>query len=262
MAIAHQAPQTSTMATQSAAGSVGAAMLIMLPPRVWLSGRAARSRRDRQSARCRQEVPDRFCMWLITDSHSVPFRCLRSRSVPNEPRPGQGQPAGRGGTRKPPPNCGACRAAGHGPADPYRGAVGQPAQPRPLAVRWRRAHVDRVRSPRPGEHGHHANPEPTQEDEPRPAVDVGGRRGRLAWLIGSAAVVAEVGAAVAFTVEVRRQVEELTGPFYLWAAGGIAALVALILSLASRPRGAGRRPAVIAMLITVAMALITLLMVG
>jgi hypothetical protein len=81
-------------------------------------------------------------------------------------------------------------------------------------------------------------------------------RGRPAWLIGSAAVAAEVGAAVAFTVEARRDVEELTWSVYLWAAGGIMALVALTLSLASRPRESGRRPAVIALLIMVALALI------
>jgi hypothetical protein len=119
-----------------------------------------------------------------------------------------------------------------------------------------------VQSHKPGEHRRHASPEPPQEGEPPLALDVGGRSGRLAWLIGSAAVAAEVGAAVAFAVEVRRQVDELTWPFYLWAAGGIAALVALTLSLASTPLGAGRRPAVIALLITVALALITFLMVG
>ena len=32
-----------------------------------------------------------------------------------------------------------------------------------------------MQSPRPGEHGRHASPEPTQEDEPRLAIDVGGR---------------------------------------------------------------------------------------
>jgi hypothetical protein len=46
-----------------------APLLIMLPPRVWLSGRAAPSRRDPQSARRQQEVPDPFCTWLNTDSH-------------------------------------------------------------------------------------------------------------------------------------------------------------------------------------------------
>jgi len=86
-------------------------------------------------------------------------------------------------------------------------------------------------------------------------------RTRTAWLIGSAAVAAEVGAAVAFTVEVRQEVEELTWSLYLWAAGGVTALVALILSRASRPRGAGKHPAVIALLIMVALALIFFAMV-
>lgn len=58
-----------------------ATTLIMLPPRVWPSGRAAPSRRDPQSARRQQEVLDRLCVWLNTDSHSVPCRAMRLGSA-------------------------------------------------------------------------------------------------------------------------------------------------------------------------------------
>jgi bacteriorhodopsin len=90
---------------------------------------------------------------------------------------------------------------------------------------------------------------------------VRGRKG-TAWLIGSAAIVAEVCAAVAFTFEVRRDVEELTWSLYFWAAGGVMALVALTVSLLSRPRGSDRRPAVFAFLIMAALALIFFAMAG
>jgi hypothetical protein len=42
----------------------------------------------------------------------------------------------------------------------------------------------------------------------------------------------------------------------LWAGGGTLAVLALVLSVASGPRGSGRRPAVIALLIMFALALI------
>jgi hypothetical protein len=83
---------------------------------------------------------------------------------------------------------------------------------------------------------------------------------RTAWLIGSAAVLAEVCAAVAFTLEVSGGVEELSWSLYLWAGGGVTALVAVAVSLLSMPRGSDRRPAVFALLIMAALALIFLAM--
>ena len=71
------------------------------------------------------------------------------------------------------------------------------------------------------------------------------QRHRAAWSVGWLAVGLQLAALVAFAIEVHQQVQVLTWSVYLWEAGGVVALVAVGLAVATRPRGSGVEPAML-----------------